>query len=339
MVNRTRHAFFLTCVISAAMGLLFLLIASNRSEPLSVSRIGVVVSNEGRTEKIAGLKEGLEKLGLSEGKRVEYATVRLQPEQDHPQNREAVEALLRAHPDVVVTAGAKETAAVQTAVARMAIPSPPIVFIGVALPSALSSSAAGTGQVTGVDNAQISLIGKRLELTARLLPHAKNVLVIADDQTPLFQKGIAEAETAAEKLGIRADILMISSAADVERKLEQLPAGRYDALLPLPSLILEDAITDALPLLTEKRLFVMGAYPEQVKKGLFAAYGVSFFEQGEQASLLVANLLDGVPASKLPIQWPNHVRLSLHTASIAKLSIALSDRQLSLAHELYGGNE
>ncbi|USG64524.1 ABC transporter substrate-binding protein [Brevibacillus ruminantium] len=338
-MHRTRHAFFLTCVVLAAMGLLFLLIASNRSEPLPVSRIGVVVSNEGRTEKIAGLKEGMEKLGLPEGKRVEYLTVRLLPDQDHYRNDEAVDALLRAHPDVVVTAGAKETAAVQTAVARMALPAPPIVFIGVALPSVLSSSAASAGQVTGVDNAQMSLIGKRLELIVRLLPHAENVLVIADDQTPLFQKGIEEAQMAATKLGIRTEIATISSTADVERELEQLPAGKYDALLPLPSLILEDAITDALPLLTEKRLFVMGAYPEQVKKGLFAAYGVSFFEQGEQASMLVANLLDGVPVSKLPIQWPNHVKLSLHTASIAKLSIPLSDRQLSLADELYGGDE
>ncbi|MGG4443174.1 ABC transporter substrate-binding protein [Brevibacillus fortis] len=305
--------------------------SSQQKQDVDLYTIGMVIANEDRKDKVAGLKAGLQSLGLGEGARVQYVPVYLNAVQTLEEEHSLVQELISKKPDVIVTTGAHETFLTQKATTTV-----PIVFIGVA--SLVELPLVETeGTVTcGISNGQMNVIGKRLELTTRLLPDAKRILIIADSHAPTTEQAIVEAGSAAALLGIRLQVKQVSSPRDLEQLLSELSPGEYDAMLPLPSYVLEDAITDCMPLLIEKQLFVMGSYPEQVKAGLYAAYGVSFHAQGMQAAHMVARVLDGVPPTTLSIEWPDDVRLAVNASSLSKLPITVTDQQWSLAQEWYG---
>lgn len=309
--------------------------SSQQKQEVDLYTIGIVIANEDRKDKVAGLKAGLQSLGLSEGARIQYVPVYLNTVRTLEEERSLVQGLISKKPDVIVTTGAHETFLIQQESTTV-----PIVFIGVASMVELPLVETEGTVTCGISNGQMNVIGKRLELTTRLLPDAKRILIIADSHAPTTEQAIAEARSAASLLGVRLQVKHVASPKDLEQLLSRLSPGEYDAMLPLPSYVLEDAITDCLPLLIDKQLFVMGAYPEQVKAGLYAAYGVSFHSQGMQAAHMVARVLDGVPPTDLSIEWPDDVRLAVNATSLSKLPISVTDQQWSLAQEWYGvGNK
>ncbi|MFS0553527.1 ABC transporter substrate binding protein [Brevibacillus sp. 179-C9.3 HS] len=265
-------------LILLAAGTLFDWSSSLHKQDVDLYTIGIVIANEDRKDKVAGLKAGLQSLGLGKGARVQYVPVYLNTAQTLEEERSLVQSLISKKPDVIVTTGAHETLLTQKATSTV-----PIVFIGVASMVELPLVETEGTVRCGISNGQMNVIGKRLELTTRLLPDAKRILIIADSHAPTTEQAIAEARSAASLLRIHLQVKQVFSPKELEQLLSSLTPGEYDAMLPLPSYVLEDAITDCMPLLFEKQLFVMGAYPEQVKAGLHAAYGVSFHAQGMQA--------------------------------------------------------
>lgn len=327
MKKKEKFVFF----ILLAAGTLLDWSSSQRSQVVEPFTIGIVIANEDRKDKVAGLKAGLQSLGLAEGVRAQYVPVYLNTVQTHDEERSLVQGLIAKKPDVIVTTGAHETFLTQKSTTTV-----PIVFIGVASLVELPLVETAGTVTCGISNGQMNVIGKRLELTTRLLPDAKRILILADSHAPTTEQAIVEARAAASVLGVQLEVKQVTSPSDLEQLLSSLSPGEYDAMLPLPSHVLEDAIPDCLPVLIEKQLFVMGAYPEQVQAGLHAAYGVSFHAQGMQAAHMVARVLDGVPPAELSIEWPDDVRLAVNGASLSKLPITITDQQWSLAQEWYG---
>lgn len=312
--------------------LLSTILAINQNSGPEPFKVGIVIANKDRFEKVNGLKAEMAELGLLENRQVEYKIVQLSGERDSMQNKQQLDRLAARKPDIIVVAGAWETVTAQEAFSDI-----PIVFIGIASPMDWGLiKQEDPPLLTGIDNGQIKLIGKRMEILANLIPSVKKILVVADSQAPTTGVATSEAEIAAGKLNLTIDMVSITTVEELKNSIQSLTPGQYDAILPLPSLLLEDAITDYMPLLNQKRILVMGSYPEQAAKGVHASYGISFFEQGKQAANLAAKILDGFPVQSLQVELPDSIRLSVNKDSMEEIGILLTGQQALLIHEWYG---
>lgn len=333
MKNNRKYTLIWTWLgIAGILGLVLLLLVINHNSNPESFKVGIVIANKDRYEKINGLKAGMVELGLLENRQVEYQIIQLNGDREHIQSKKQLDRLAPEKPDIIVAVGAWETMAAQEVFRDV-----PIVFVGISSPMDLGLIIQEEHPLlTGIDNGQIKLIGKRMEMLTHLIPTVKKVLVIADSQAPTTKIASSEAAIAAGKLNITIDMLSITTVEQLKSSIQDLMPGQYDAILPLPSLLLEDAIFDVMPLLTSKKILVMGSYPEQAAQGLHASYGISFFEQGKQAANLVAQILDGVPIQSLPIVLPDSIKLAVNKDSMEEIGILLSAQQASLIHGWYG---
>lgn len=315
------------------LGMIFVMIAfifNNNQRDQESYRIGIVIANTDRYEKIAGMKEGLVKLGFEEKREVQYVQVDFKGSRDEKVTEQHLLELKKQKPDVIVTTGAWETIS-----AKKVLPDVPIVFIGIASPKEWGLIQSGD-LITGIDNGQMKLIGKRMELIKQFCPSAKRMLVVADRQAPLSEMAIREARKAGSQLHLQLDVQTVGTPEELASLIRAIEPEDYQALFPLPSLLLEEAIVSSMPLLIQQKLFVVGAYPEQVKSGVFAAYGISFFEQGKQSATLVAKLLNGFAVHDLPVEIPDNVNLSINEQSLEQVGIHLSQQQEAIIHQRYG---
>lgn len=324
MKNRSSSRLYFFFSILSVLSIMMALILLNRPSKPDPLTIGIIIANKDRYEKVAGFKTGMEEMGFLENQHVQYITFNLG---NRISEKDFLDTVQDKRIAIVMTTGAWETQ-----MAKKVVPNTPIVFTGIASPE--NMGLVSDPWISGIDNGQIRLIGKRMELIKYWVPKVKKIMVLADSNAPTTPNALEEVEKSSEKLGVTTEIFYIGSREEIKRTIDQVDPGQYDALLPLPSFLLEDSISDMVPLLVEKKLFTMGSYPEQVKRGLFASYGVSFFEQGKQASRLVAKILDGrIPDT--PYEIPDSIKISIHKSHLDQLGIRLSDQQVSLVHQFY----
>ncbi|MGD8192057.1 ABC transporter substrate-binding protein [Brevibacillus ginsengisoli] len=329
-MKRQLHLLGFIGICLGMVSVIFAFIVMNNQKQPEPYRIGIVIANKDRNEKIVGLKEGIQKLGLQEKKGLEYFTVDLEGSRNETYIEKRLLELKNRKPDVIVTTGAWETISTKKVIKNI-----PIVFIGIASPNEWGLIQP-QDLITGIDNGQMKLIGKRMELLQHICPSTKRILVVADKNAPMTELAIKEAQRVASELHLQIDVQPIASPEELSDLIRKTKPTQYQALFPLPSLLLEDAIVASLPLFIEQKLFVIGAYPEQVKRGLFAAYGLSFYEQGKQSATLVAKILNGSPVKDLPVELPDNVNLSVNEQTLEKLGIRLSQQQAVIVHQQYG---
>ncbi len=324
MITRYKGAFIACLAFICILGFFLFF---NQSSKEKVYKVGIIIANEGRFDKVTGFMSGMEELGWHEGENIQYVMADLK-KADSNKEQELVGNLIKQKPDLIVTTGARETEMVRGQSRNI-----PIVFIGIASPAEWGMMQdVHTGEVTGIDNGQLKLIGKRMEVLIHIISHPKTLLVIGDTKALLTETAIQKASASASRLGLNIEIKKVSSNEELRDLLMHIQPGQYSALLPLPGYLLEDAITRSLPILKEKRLFVMGSYPEQVQHGLFAAYGISFVEQGRQAASLTARMLSGHHDTVVRVETPNQIKLSVNQAAIHEIGLVLNEQQRTFVY-------
>ncbi|MCF6092478.1 hypothetical protein L1765_00535 [Microaerobacter geothermalis] len=317
----------LLLLIAVFILLISLIIYVNWEEEKQVYHIGILIANDSRYDKVRGLKDELETLGFYEGENTVYHEYQSKYGEDIVYQA----STLLANPlDIIVTAGG-----VETLIIKNLNPDVPVVFIGVASPEewGLVAGHKGGSNITGIDNGQIDVIGKRLELLAKINPKVKKIMVLTDKKAPPTSIAISETLSSIHLLDLNYDIVSIENSQEV-RELISDQNFDYQAILPLPSFVLEEVLVNELPLLKEKRIFVMGAYPEQVEKGMYMAYGSSFYEQGVQAAHLVSKVLWGSSVTSIPIEHPERYLLKANYNSLLDIGWELDEKKQSIFDEI-----
>src|SRR3954447_22457717 len=106
-----------------------------------------------------------------------------------------------------------------TLAAKAATSTIPIVFITGVDPVAaglVASLARPGGNLTGLSNFNTRLIAKRLELLHQIVPRAAAIAVLVNPKSPATQTIEAEAQSAAQVLGLRMDVLVASTEDEID---------------------------------------------------------------------------------------------------------------------------
>ncbi|MFW5692256.1 MAG: ABC transporter substrate-binding protein [Chloroflexota bacterium] len=292
--------------------------------------IAVIASGESRLVKLDGLRDGLIQRGYDLVADISLTLYDAGNEGDRV--AELITQALADEPDVLVTLGGIET---QTA--RSLVDDTPIVFIGVADTLAWgvveSIQAPGTG-ITGIDNGYIELTGKRLEWTQRLLPEADHITVLYSEGIVPSEAARSAAQRTADLLDMNVSAFAINAVPHSESLLAALVELDTDALVILPSYLIENAFMDIVAAAQQADLPTIGLNTDATAQGAFASYGASFYDMGYQAARLVDKVLRGIPPESIPVEFPDQPELSVNLQTAAALNLHLSVELLALVQEV-----
>jgi putative tryptophan/tyrosine transport system substrate-binding protein len=296
-------------------------------------RIGVLVglaeNDPEMKERLAGFRQGLEKLGWLEGGnvRIDY---RFAPAgtQAHLLARE----LVALRPDVLLAQSTPATAALKPETSTI-----PIVFAGVADPIGsgfVASLSRPNGNLTGLLQYEEGITGKWLAMLKEIAPNLTRAALLANPKTAAFDYFLRSAKTPAPSLAIEVVPLPIENANDIERSIEGFAReGNGGLVLPPDTttvvhrdLIIELAARHRLPAVYAIRVFVVA--------GGLMYYGTDFVELYRQAASYVDRILRGAKAADLPVQLPTKFETVVNLKAAKALGLTVPQGLLVAADEV-----
>jgi ABC-type uncharacterized transport system substrate-binding protein len=300
-------------------------LAARAQQRERMRRIGVLSGNaEGNadgTAHVAAFRQGLERLGWSEGRSVhiDYRYAAADPDRFQAFAKE----LVALQPDVIFAATTPAAAAVQRESRAV-----PIVFRGVSDPIGsgfIASLARPGGNLTGLLLMEASITGKWLAMLKEIEPRLERAAFIANPKTTPYDYFLRAAEAAALSLAIEVVPSRVENAADIERAIEsfaRMPNGGMvfppDTTTSLHrDLIIALAARHHLPAVYSNR-------PEVVAGGLMS-YRTDRVDDHRQAATYVDRILRGDKPADLPVQAPVKYETVLNLKTAKALGLTVPD--------------
>ncbi|GEL06947.1 ABC transporter substrate binding protein [Salisediminibacterium halotolerans] len=268
-----------------------------------VYEISVLASEEDRLKKIDGVVDGLHDLGYTEQ---EYRLNVFQPEPETTLAA-AAEQAADAEPDVILSLGGVESQELAEMLHNRSVELP-VVFAGMAAPvqtGMIETFEEPQGLFTGISNHQRTLSAKRVELFADLIPSMERIILLYNENIDISRRSLAEAEAAAEQLGIEVTGFDVGMETDYEALADIVDTNT--GVMTLPSYIIESKTEEWVQFSNEQEVPLMGIHEFEVEAGFLAAYGTSFYEQGLQAARPLSLILQGNEPEDIPAELPDVV--------------------------------
>lgn len=300
------------------------------------SRIGILLFGDSRQPQVDGFIDGLKKLGYHEGKNTQFII------RNAKNNRKVlpqfVEELAKIGVDLLVAAGGLEADAMKKRTAGKNIPVV-VSYVNAIKERKLVIDRRNPGwSVTGVDNLNAELSGKRVELLHDLVPEAKRILVLYYQNIAPSRIGVAHAKETAEKLGLTIDARAVTSREEIKHVMQNLKPGEVDAMLTVPTAPIDNALKEfILPVTDRLKIPLMTHSRPLSEAGALASYGAHFYDLGYQASRLADKILSGVAAEKLPFETPKKFTYTINKRVLDALSIPINDVAKSQINEFIDG--
>ena len=141
---------------------------------------------------------------------------------------------------------------------------------------------------------------------------------------------------AAGALGVQLHSLDVPGSEDLEPAFRDARDGRADAVLVLPSPILESARARIADLAARHRLPAIYHDREYVEVGGLMCYGASWTGLYRRAATYVDRILKGARPADLPVERPATFDLVIHLQAARALGLAIPQPVLDQATEVIG---
>jgi putative tryptophan/tyrosine transport system substrate-binding protein len=306
-------------------------IAARAQQPGKLPTVGLLVGTTLLVEspRVAALVQRLRELGWIEGRTVaieiRYADGRTE------RLVEIAAEFVRLKVDVIFTQGTASAIAARQAAAAI-----PIVFAAVADPVStglVASLARPGGNVTGLSNQLVDLVGKRIEMLREILPGLRTLAIMANVGNPASLLEMGEVSSIARTLGFEVVTLEIRRGEDIAPAFEALK-GRADALYVCVDPLLNTNRIRINTLAQSARLPTMYGLREYVEAGGLVSYGPNIVNQYRRAADYVDKILRGARPADLPVEQPTKFDLVINLTTAKALSLTVPPSLLALADEV-----
>jgi putative ABC transport system substrate-binding protein len=277
---------------------------------------------------LAAFAQRLHELGWSEGRTIaiKYRWAEGRTER----YAEIAAEFVRLKVDVIVTGGAAVPAVKQ---ATSVIPTVFAVADDAVGTGLVASLARPGGNVTGLSNQQVDLVGKRIELLRELFPGLRRLAIMANTDAPGVGLEMAEAQTVAGRLGLQVVTSAIRRAEDIAPAFEAIE-GRADALY-----VCGDVLTTAYririnTLALGLRLPTIFSTRDLVETGGLISYGANFPDLFRRAADLVDKILRGAKPADIPVEQPTKFDFVINLTTAKALGLKIPEAVLLRADEV-----
>ena len=296
---------------------------------LPLIAVGSAIAQEGKARRIAYLgntrryyavfRATLKELGYNEGPDI---VIESRLEARYDQFAAAAAELVALNPEVIVTAGSAQIAALKKATATL-----PIVFATAGDPVAqgfVASLHRPGGNITGVMT-HSGLNAKIVEIAREALPTARRLGIVVAE-TDIYQKYVLEQfEPAARRLKFEPIVVRARGAGDLPRAFEELVRRKADAAI-IPSMTLLNVNHQQVAALGKKmKLPLLSPHDGFAPVGGLLSYGPPREESYRRAAILTDKILRGATPAELPVEQPERFQLVINRATAKAIGAKLSE--------------
>ena len=325
----TRRAFLLAAATWPALAWAG---AVRAQAPAKVRRIGLLSPYSPSDTALwhQAFRLGLRDLGWVEGKNISIEYRYAEGRSDRLP--ELAADLVRLKVDVIVASVTSDALAAQKATRAI-----PIVMAVAGDPVAsglVESLAQPGGNITGLSQMNVELVGKRLELLKEMVPKLSRVAVLWNPQNAASTLNWKEIQLPARQLGIQLNSLEVRSPDDFDKAFEDATRARAGALV-----ILADPVTGTnqkriVDFAAKSRLPSISQFSAFADAGGLATYGPDRADLYRRAATYVDKILKGAKPGDLPIQQPTKFELVINLKTAKALGLTVPQSLLQRANEV-----
>jgi len=283
---------------------------------------------------ISAFRRGLAELGYIEGRN--FLIVDRWAE-GKPERFPALAAdLVALKVDVILTAGGTAAAVA----AKQATTTVPIVFSVVGDPIAeglVTSLARPGGNITGLSNVTVDLIGKWMELLKQIVPRVDLIGVLFNpDSVPdrARELRLKELDASAQALGLQLQVVEARGPADFDRAFSEMSAKGAGALLVLATPVFDIERQRIVDLAARNRLPSVYASRNYVESGGLMCYGPNFADLYRRAAGYVDKILKGAKPADLPVEQPTKFELIINLKTAKQIGLTIPPNVLARADKV-----
>jgi putative ABC transport system substrate-binding protein len=309
--------------------------AGRAQQPEQVRRIGVLMSYlESDPEAqawYAAFREGLQKLGWTEGRNIQIDNRWAAPD-DAELMREFAKELIALQPDLIVS-GTTTTALLEYTRTIS------IVFVLVSDPVGsgfVASFSRPGGNVTGFNVSEQTLAGKWLELLKYIAPHVARVAMLFN---PVSAAAFAEYwltpfKAAAPSLGVEAIAAPVRDRSELESVIAAQAREPNAGLIAMPDSFTDTHRAEITSLAARYRLPAVYPFRLFAEAGGLLSYGLDRSDNFRRAATYVDRILKGEKPSELPVQAPVKFDLVINLKAARALGLEVPAQLLGRADEV-----
>ena len=304
--------------------------AARAQQPGEMRRIGVLMGyaesdSEGQAFA-AAFREGLQKLGWTEGRNIRIDT--RWATSDAALMQRFAKELIALQPDVILSHGTPTTAALLQQTRTI-----PIIFATVSDPVGsgfVASFPQPGGNVTGFIVMEPTMAGKWLELLKEIAPRVNRVAFLFNPETaPYFEYYLNPFKAAAASFAVEAIVAPVRDTSELESVVAAQARAPNTGLIAMPDSFMNAHRAGVTSLAARYRLPAVYAYRFFAELGGLLSYGNDVRDNFRRAAIYADRILKGAKPSELPVQAPVKFELTINlkTAKALGLDVPLSLQQ------------
>jgi ABC-type uncharacterized transport system substrate-binding protein len=279
-------------------------LAAPAQQPDRMRRIGVLMgyaeSNLEGQANIAAFREGLQKLGWTEGRNIRIDTRWATPADAQSMQLFAKE-LVALQPDLILSQSTPTTAALLQQTRTI-----PIILVIVADPVGsgfVASFPRPGGNVTGFTNMEPSMAGKWLELLKEIAPRVNRVAFLFNPATtPYAEIYLNPFKAAARSFAVEAIAAPAHDTSELESVVAAQAREPNGGLIVMPDTFMIGHGAEITLLAARYRLPAVYPYRFFTELGGLLSYGIDRLDNFRRAATYADRILKGAKPSELPVQ-------------------------------------
>jgi putative ABC transport system substrate-binding protein len=302
---------------------------SERMRRVAVLLGGLEFDDASGEAEVTAFEGGLKDLGWTRGRNIDLDYH--WPGAQIARVRTVADAIVAAHPDLVLSRSTPATAALMNA-------SLPIVFVLVADPIGsgfVQNLGHPGGNLTGFSTFESSVGGKWLALLKEAAPEVSRVAMLFNPETAPFAEGyLRSAQAAAQTLGATVISAPCSSDADIQSVFSARAREGGGGIIGIADTFVADHRDLIIALAAQHRLPAIYGNPIFARSGGLIVYSPNYADIYQRAAGYVDRILRGEKPADLPVQAPTKFELVINLKTAKALGLAVPPMLLARADEV-----
>jgi putative ABC transport system substrate-binding protein len=308
-------------------------LAARAQQSERVRRIGVLMgyaeSDSEAQAHIAAFRDGLQKLGWTEGRNTRIDTRWATPDDADSMQRFAKE-LVALQPDLILSHTTPTTTALLKQTRTI-----PIIFANVGDPVGsgfVASFPRPGGNVTGFNVSEPTMTGKLLELLKEIAPRVARVAMLFNPATATYAEyWLNPFKAAAASFAVEAIVAPAHDTSEIDSVVAAQAREPNGGLIVMPDSFTIAHRVEITSLAARYRLPTVYPYRLFAEVGGLLSYGPDLTDNFRRAATYADRILRGDKPSELPVQAPVKFELviNLKTAKALGLNVAPHLQQLA----------
>ena len=307
-----------------------------RAQSDRVRRIGVLMAHAENDPEfqayIAAFREGLQKLGWTEGRNIRIDS-RWGALDDAESRQRSAKELVALQPDLILTQNTPPTASMLQQTRTI-----PIIFVVVADPVGsgfVESLARPGGNATGFTAMEPTIAGKWLELLKEIAPRVNRAAFLFNPATtPYADIYLNPFKAAAASFALEAIAAPVHDRSELESVVAAQARGLNSGLIVMPDGFLNVHRAEIVSLAARYRLPTVYPWRFFAELGGLLSYGTEQSDQFRLAATYVDRVLKGEKPVDLPVQAPTKYELVINLKTAKALGLTVPPSLLAHADEV-----